>query len=205
MDEKTFEYIYYIYLMPKKRLHFINGIKIIEFSNTNVYIIENMIDESLCNSIIESINSSQLVNVPTTNTQNVECYRVTKLNTNGLDEILHDKLIDIIKIIKILKPMIHINKYSPYDLRKVYGKTNLHQDGVHNDSINKQGIRSITIVAGLNDDYTGGLYSFPQQQLEFKLKKGSVLFFPPFWTHTHCVSSIDKGNFRYIFSTWGLE
>lgn len=191
--------------MLKKIIHFINGIKVIEFSHTNIFIIENMIDESLCDSIIESINVSELINVPTTNNQNVECYRVTKLKTKGLEEILNDKLVDIIKIIKIIRPMIHVNKYSPYDLRKVYGKTHLHQDGIFNNRKYKDDIRSITIVAGLNDDYTGGLYSFPQQQLEFNLKKGSVLFFPPFWTHTHSVSTINKGDFRYIFSTWGLE
>ena len=191
--------------MSKKKIHFINGIKIIEFSNTQIYIIENMIDDLLCDYIINSINLSEVINVITTNNQNVECYRVTKLKTKGLNEILHDKIVDIIKIIKILKPMIQINKYSPYDLRKVYGKTNLHQDGVYNNRDDKQDIRSITIVAGLNDDYTGGLYSFPQQRIEFNLKKGSVVFFPPFWTHTHSVSSVNKGDFRYIFSTWGLE
>ena len=191
--------------MQKKILHFINGIKIIEFSNTNVFIIENMIDELLCNYIIETINSSELITVPRTNTQNVECYKVIKMKSKGLDEILHNKIEDIIKIIKILKPMIEINKYSRYDLRKVYGQTHLHKDGIYNDITNKQDIRSITIVVGLNDDYSGGLYYFPQQNLTFNLKKGSVVFFPPFWTHTHCVSSINKGDFRYIFSTWGLE
>ena len=191
--------------MTKTIIHFVNGIKVVEFSNTSIYIIENMIDESLCDSIIESINKSEMVIVPTTNTQNVECYRVTKLITKGLNEILKDKIEDIIKIIKIIKPMIHINKYSPYDLRKVYGKTNLHQDGIYNNREDKKDIRSITIVAGLNDNYTGGVYSFPQQNLEFNLKKGSVVFFPPFWTHTHSVSAVNKGELRYIFSTWGLE
>jgi hypothetical protein len=191
--------------MTKKIIHFINGIKIVEFSNTNIYIIENMIDESLCNSIIDSINESLLENIPIKKGQNVECYKVIELKTKGLDGVLCKIIVNIIEIIKIICPKITISSCSPYELRKVYGETKLHIDGVFGNTETKTDIRSITIVAGLNDEYNGGVYSFPEYDIQFKLKKGSVVFFPPFWTHSHNVSSIDKGQYRYIFSTWGLE
>jgi predicted 2-oxoglutarate/Fe(II)-dependent dioxygenase YbiX len=143
--------------------------------------------------------------MPILPSQNVECYKVQKLLANGLDEILIEQLIKITEIIKIMCPKIIISKFVEYELRKVYGETKLHSDGTFNNNNDKTDVRSITVVTSLNDNYTGGVYSFPYQNIQFSLPAGSVLFFPPYWTHPHCVSPVENGKYRYIFSSWGCE
>ena len=54
------------------------------------------------------------------------------------------------------------------------GHYKYHQDVDPNYTINK---RLYTIMIALNDDYEGGETEFPELNVEYKLKKGSALFF----------------------------
>ena len=103
---------------------------------------------------------------------------------------------------------------SGISLRKICGKTRLHIDGcsgnIGKDScvieINKkQERRILSIIISLNDNYDGGIFSFPNQNVSFKLKKNSVLFFPPYWTHPHKVSEVENSTSRYTINTWLCE
>jgi hypothetical protein len=189
--------------MQKIIIHYINGIFIKEYAHTNIYIIENVFDSRLCELIITAMNNSKMIALPITNNQNVECYSIKKLQAYGLDDILRKKLLEIADIIMLLCPRIQIVGFSSYELRKVYGKTNLHIDGAL-DNINSH-IRTSTVVLALNNNFTGGVYSFPYHNIKFSLNTGSAVFFPPYWTHPHEVSSIGNGEYRYIFSSWGLQ
>ena len=192
--------------MNNTKIHFIKEYKVIEFERTNIYIIENILDKSLCKLIIDVIdNNSVLQKLNIGKNQNVECYKVLDFFTKELNNILIAKIKTICDIINIINNRIHITGFSNYELRKVYGETQLHSDGIFGNIDEKKDIRSITIVVGLNDDYDGGVYSFPYQNIDFNLKAGSALFFPPYWTHPHKVSPIKENQYRYIFSTWALE
>jgi hypothetical protein len=63
----------------------------------------------------------------------------------------------------------------------------------------------LTIVVSLNDDFEGGVYNFPNQNITIKPKKGTAILFPPYYTHPHGVSAIETGKFRYICSSWALD
>lgn len=89
------------------------------------------------------------------------------------------------------------------NFRKVYGETRQHCDcliNVHNSNITAinnndvlsdyKMVRNASIIFTLNDDYEGGEFYFPIQGLKIKMKKGSVVIFPPYWTHPHEVSSV---------------
>lgn len=191
--------------MFDKIIHFIKGYKIIEYKGTNIYIIEKAVDISFCNIIIDSIDASEIQNVPISNMQNVECYKVQNLHALGLNDLLNEKMLNIITLIHVLCPKINISGFSQYELRKIYGETKQHCDGVYSDSKDKMNVRSATIVVNLNENYSGGVYSFPYHNIEFRLKSGSAVVFPPFWTHPHKVSKVGDGENRYIFSTWCLE
>jgi hypothetical protein len=98
-----------------------------------------------------------------------------------------------------------------FELRKVYGITRNHTDGIFGETIRHpidnallKTIRVATMVVALNDDYNEGIYNFPTQDVKIKLKQGSALLFPPYWTHPHNVSKIENSKYRYILSTWGL-
>lgn len=115
------------------------------------------------------------------------------------------------------------NKYNlfgntGFELRKIFGATQLHTDGIDkieykkdiwfikNQTIgDKKMIRNMSFILHLNDDYEGGLFKFPLHDVEVKLKKGSVIIFPPYWTHPHCVSELENNTYRYTINTWGCE
>jgi len=146
-----------------------------------------------------------------------------KLNGFTLTEIkkYNDEFSEKCKIINdvILKinNKINIQYNSGYILRKIYGPTRNHTDGiteVYDSNItfiknNKIGdyrmIRNASIIFALNDDHDGGIFKFPYQNVSFKLNKGSVLIFPPYWTHPHEVSGLENDTFRYTISTWSCE
>jgi predicted 2-oxoglutarate/Fe(II)-dependent dioxygenase YbiX len=188
-----------------------NENEIIEFKNKNIYIIENLFDLSLCSQIIyEMDNSLTYKYLSYFDGNNVQCYNITDAHNISIKTKLIDIITELINFIKITFPYINIESFSFFELRKVYGNTREHVDGIfgetiehplHNNCLLKT-TRVLTIVVSLNDDYDGGVYSFPQQNLKIKLKTGSCILFPPYWTHPHSVS--DVNNNRYIFSLWGL-
>lgn len=73
-----------------------------------------------------------------------------------------------------------------------------HIDGGSHDFADRQ----LVAVWYLNDvDGPGGETEFLFQNLKIKPKKGSLLLFPPFWTHEHRGVTLEKG-VKYIATTW---
>lgn len=243
----------------------IDDYKVIEYDKTNILIIENIIEDTLCNDLINLINTLPLDKHVYKKGNNVNCYSTIlnniinnnqeefysfstaeieikrsleniinkkKVSTNKLNGISKDKLKEYKSIIdekiKLLDKLISktelklsFNSISAYILRKIFGKTRTHIDGINlnehssnnifyvkdnilNDSINTL-IRNASIIFTLNDNYDGGTFRFPYQDVSIKLKKGSVLIFPPYWTHPHETDELENNTFRYTISTWSYE
>lgn len=230
----------------------IEDYNVIEYEKSNIYIIENIIDDVFCDTIIHLIETLPLIKVAHKYRQNVECYiayttellkendeifyifpsntsHTKSMYSNYLNGITNDELQEQINkisekmkivstIIKQINNGISLNHNSGYNLRKIYGRTKIHSDGLINihDSditfINKEEeteeykmVRNASIIFALNDNYEGGIFHFPVQDISFKLKRGSVVIFPPYWTHPHEVSSVENGTFRYTINTWSCE
>lgn len=195
--------------------------KVIEYEPCNIYIIENFLNDDECTELISFIEQylhfSEKWEINDSN--NVECYNLImedlkkKLNNNDLlsnilhiDEIIYNIFSNSLKLINSLTPYLRYDKDCGYQLRKNYGKTQLHSDSVNcNQSKSRDYIRTLSMIINLNENYTGGVYKFPLQNIECKLKKGSVIIFPPYWTHPHEVSSINDNESRYSIITWILE
>ena len=147
------------------------------------------------------------------------------IQTNLMNGVTHDTVVEYNekinkKMKKVAELMKEINKHIKFDhnsgyiLRKIYGSTRLHVDGIneiYNSDINfihnnKFGdykmIRNATIIIALNEDYDGGLYNFPYYGVSLRLKKGSVLIFPPFWTHEHEATELMNNTIKYTITTW---
>jgi hypothetical protein len=93
-----------------------------------------------------------------------------------------------------------------YTLRKFFGGTKLHADGIHSKCGGfTNAVRCLSLIIVLNDDYDGGIFNFPNQGIKFKVKKGEAVMFPPYWTHPHSVTSVGEGQARYTINTWVLE
>jgi len=155
------------------------------------------------------------------------------ISTNFMNGIRHDTIKNYISIIdEKMKTMREIMKqvnskikfecHCGYNLRKIYGETRLHIDGENplgevttsnlnfitelgNYNRNYISGRNATIIFALNDNYSDGEFSFPYYEISFKLKKGSVLIFPPYWTHAHKVAKLEEQQYRYTINTWTYE
>lgn len=149
-------------------------------------------------------------------------------STNILNGLIHEDIenlrnkinqkMEILKdIMKEINNTIVIESNTGYCLRKIYGKTRNHIDNIseiYNSNItfinkNKMGdyrmVRNASIIMQLNDDYEGGEFKFTYHDIKIKLKKGSILIFPPFWTHPHETEELINETFRYTINTWSCE
>jgi len=162
------------------------------------------------------MNTFEYKNNKITENNNVECYECINYKDSDITIFLKDIVQRIFYTMKKIKNITILGD-TGIQLRKVYGNTRRHIDGVCSDlllhptyHIKIKSVRILTLVGLLNDNFEGGVYNFPEQNIQLKLKAGSVLVFPPYFTHPHEVSSIIQNNknnikYRYIFSSWGLD
>lgn len=183
-----------------------------EIGTTNIYFIENAFDIDLCDKLMKYIDSTKLKKLSFSDTNNVECYSVINIEENETNIFVIEKIKELFKLASDKNDNIKIRGQTLFELRKVYGETRIHQDGVFDGDIVQtenngkvKTVRSLTIVVSLNDDFEGGVYKFPNQNITIKPKKGSAILFPPYYTHPHAVSAIETGKFRYICSSWALD
>ena len=123
---------------------------------------------------------------------------------------------------KDINSELEFNQNSGFILRKIYGETRAHCDGLSqivepenlnftfnfirdNACGNYKYIRNSTMIFSLNDNYEDGILQFPYYNINIKLKKGSLIIFPPYWTHKHQTSSPKNNTFRYTITTWNCE
>jgi hypothetical protein len=58
--------------------------------------------------------------------------------------------------------------------------------GMHIDAtVSKTHMRTVAVILYLRDIEAGGATEFPFQQVKVQPKAGTMLLFPPFWTHPH--------------------
>lgn len=198
-----------------QKTHKIDDFTIIEYEKTNIYVIENVFDNQFCNDLIALMDESKQEKLSFSDHNNVECFSIKNFNntetTNKITNEIVKKFTNIIQIFGNLVKGFNGNSFSMFELRKVYGITRNHTDGVFGETIRHpidnallKTVRVATIVIALNDNFDEGVYNFPTQEVKIKLKQGSAVLFPPYWTHPHSVSKIEKNEYRYILSTWAL-
>jgi hypothetical protein len=189
-----------------------SDVHIKEVGTTNIYVIDNAFNNDLCDKLIKYIDSTKLKKLSLCDTNNVECYSVVHIEENETHGFVIEKIKELFKSVNQKNDKINIKGQTLFELRKVYGETRIHQDGVFNGDIIQtenngkvKTVRSLTIVVTLNDDFDGGVYTFPNQNITIKPKKGTAILFPPYYTHPHSVSAVETGKFRYICSSWALD
>ncbi len=183
----------------------------------NIYIIKNIFTPEKCNEIIRFIKNNthllQFIDVNKEKKNNVECSFIL-INDNKenkylslLNDFIKCKITDIIKLLLKINVSFPTNIYdNGYIIRQIYGETVLHIDSIFDDNITgTEHPRLLSIIINLNDDYDGGEFYFPKQQVRVNLKAGEIICFPPYWTHPHEVSSVFFGQYRYTINTWLLQ
>lgn len=187
-------------------------------SGTNIFTIADVFTHAQCDELVEYVQKNSALwqerDVGLVSGNNVECKFLTlkdfiKTGIPGakeIDDLIFKRLGAVLAAFREICPDFKGIHDDGYTLRKIYGGTKRHIDGVHS----KTGgftklVRALSFIAVLNDDYDGGIFNFPNQNLKFKVKKGEVVMFPPYWTHPHSVTSVGEDQARYTINTWILE
>jgi len=196
-------------------------------TSNNIFIIEdqNILNYDDCDfyrEIIDNfITNNTYYNMVWKPGNNVNCNTFVIKNNdlmNNLNEYLNQSLIKDItnkttRIFNNIKEYLeknydlNIKGDSGFQFRKIYGPTRVHKDGIYDSAnladFNKTRIASIVIC--LNDDYEGGEFCFPIQDIKIKLKKGQIIVFPPYWTHPHLTMELKNRTYRYTINSWLYE
>ena len=171
----------------------------------------NVFTESQCDFIVNCMNENS--NLLVTD-NNVECDFVTlhKMKSSGvpysdiIDSFIFETIGRILALLTKRYPDFKGIQDDGYTLRKINGGSKLHTHGIDCKVTKfKNFVPCLSLIIGLNDDYDGGIFNFPNQGLKIKLKKGEALLFPPYWTHPHSVTSVGQGQARYTINTWIME
>jgi len=189
----------------------IDNYEVLEYKGTNIYVIENILDGLTCEEFITFIEKLDLKDTSEEPDKLLKCKYLNLSNDNPTHCIIDFKIYCIFnKIFEIMtkcNPYIKITGDTYYILRKIYGETQLHTDEVRANYTNYffNQTRCLAAIIALNDNFEGGVFKFPHQNIEHKMKKGSVILFPPFWTHPHQITTVGENQYRYTITTWGTE
>jgi hypothetical protein len=176
-----------------------------------IYTAANVFTESQCDFIVNCMNENSNLLVTDNNVE----YDFVTLHKMKLSGVPYSDIIDSFIFEMVGRILVTLTKTCSdfkgmqddgYTLRRIHGGTKRHVDGVHSKTGGfKNFVRCLSMIIVLNDDYDGGIFNFPAQNLKFKVKKGEVVMFPPYWTHPHSVTSVGEGQARYTINTWILE
>ena len=170
-------------------------------NSINIY--KDVITSELCDELI-SLHKKEKTNTEKeiySQDTNVECYNLYLDDYPEYDKKVYDVIEGIFD--RVLKDHIYFPDdidYEGYLLREHYGGTALHTDGIFDEDL---GRRILSIIIALTDDYDGGVFNFPEQSYQVKLKRGEAITFPPNYFYPHEVSSPSNGE-RYTICSWVL-
>ena len=97
-------------------------------------------------------------------------------------------------------PWLAVSRDTGYEMLryKPGGKFGTHVDAVAG---RLEGLRQLSGLIFLNDDYTGGELQFPRQGVKIKGEAGDLLLFPSNFCYAHASLPVTKGT-KYAVVTW---
>jgi len=179
-----------------------------------IYILDDVISDELCETCKVIIDNTNGDIEDYGNRQNVKSKNIfiRHFENKKFAEVIDNEIYEVVK--NILTKVSKLNTYlsavsgdSGYCFRKISGATRLHIDGILHDPIDVsrnsiKTLRKLSVIIGLNEDYEGGDFHFPNQDVKIKLKKGQAIIFPPYWTHPHRTDELLNETVRYTINTW---
>ncbi len=163
----------------------------IELSNGIAYF-EKVIPESMCDSIIEDLKKQSWVDGKY---KHVYTYKMgdALAELKQLNLIVLDTLNEYLEIYRELDKdgKIPVIDQSFAFVQKFLRYQEAHDFPSHFDSV--FGHQTVTVISYFNDDYEGGLLSYPKHHLSVSPKKGSIIIHPASFAYPHISSRIEKG------------
>ena len=180
----------------------------------SIFVFSSIIDFRTCDTAIACLNEPQakLESECWEPSRNVFCkYLNTKKHADRdesdvisyLDSQFFHGIQTVISGIRSINSHFRTTKDSGYCIRKIFGPTRAHKDGMMPNKSNDCP-RTCAVIIALNDDYEGGELCFPYQDVIIKLGKGEAIVFPPDSPHVHYNRDLRNMSYRYTMNTWLL-
>lgn len=187
--------------------------KLVDF----IEVYENILPNSLCDEIIreysndnnltlapigsEIVQDNTIRNVLTVLISDAGIISSNEETRRNIDNRVHSCLIEAMLKYREKHPTVNITRDSGYSFLK-YSQGNFYKE--HTDSFTQEP-RSVSCSIALNDidEYDGGEFAFFNNEIRYKLKKGSVIMFPSSYMYPHEILTVTKG-IRYSIVTWFL-
>lgn len=179
-----------------------------------IQVFENTVKESLCDDIINEYKNASEWKEGTVGNYNVDsnirnCDSIFISNQNSIK--LNQKTRknfdnQIFKIVSnCLEKYIQLHYTHLSNIESDSGYSLLRYKtgqfiSTHIDASNRSP-RELSLSINLNDNYSGGEFSFFDKELKFDLKKGDIIMFPSNFMYPHEILPILSGE-RYSIITW---
>ena len=159
----------------------------------------NVISDNTCDLLIEHIeqNIDNTVDRKYFEGQNVICRELLLETNTELDNLVFESMQKIGSMYADMYRYLNASGDTGYQLRKITGKTREHIDNIHTHDTR---VRNTSIVIGLNSDYQGGEFHFPEQKFSTTVKRGEAIVFPVYFLYPHYVNA--PIGYRYTINTW---
>ena len=167
---------------------------------TGIEKFKDVINPDLCDSLINfmDLNLPNSLNKTHSNLQNVICREIILPPNSEFDAAVYEVIAKVAVLYKEKYCQVAFSGDTGYQLRKITGETRLHVD-----NISKNYRRNISIILGLNSNYKGGEFHFPEQDFSTTVKRGEAIVFPVYFLYPHSVDA-PIGN-RYTINTWMID
>ena len=157
-----------------------------------IFHFENLLPHVLCDSIISDLRKKSWIKGKH---KYVYSYEIGD-NISKLEELNTLNLGALNKFLDIYRDLDTNNKIPLMDQSFAFAQKFLHyREGdsfpSHFDSVLEK--QSVTIVSYLNDNYEGGVVSYPKHGIKVSPKKGSIIIHPSSFVYPHASSKITKG------------
>lgn len=163
----------------------------IELSNGIAYF-EKLLPNSLCDSIIKDLRKQSWVHGKHKHVYTYgfgdDISELDDLNSIILDAL--NKYLETYRELDNDGKIPIIDQTFAFVQKFLHYKEN-HEFPSHFDSV--FGKQTVTVIAYLNDDYEGGILSYPKHHLSFNPMKGSLVIHPASFAYPHISSKITKG------------
>ena len=180
--------------------------------NSFIYVVDKALSREDCRAMVEQFEASpgqQYVGRISENQQIAEqVKKSTDLRISGRqdwarhDAIFRESMAKAIRSLSALHPFFSVNRFKDlgYNLQRsnVGEYYHWHLDAAPGELSQ----RVLVAIWYLNDvNGPGGATEFHHQNLSIQPQAGRLVLFPPFWTHLHQNSTLEKG-VKYISTTW---
>lgn len=177
-----------------------------------IKVYKNAISKKLCDRVIEEYKNcdkweygkigggginTDIRNVRNINISHPEIIQYNQEIRQNLDKDLYEVVAKLLAKYTKIAPHTTIVKDSGYTLLEYAAGCFYNQ---HTDHFELEP-RSISCSLNLNDEYTGGEFTFFDNEITYSLGKGDVIMFPSNFMYPHAIKPILSGT-RYSIITW---